>query len=312
MSLSSTDLPLDFGGRNNECVDGLPPCPEFDVSTMQARKQLKKFRWMGRNLLGYEAVARSSICSLMQRWSTKGLASMNDFLDQRISKELRESFFRELQNLESPYSCQRLQIVFSFSIPTDTAIDVIVNLKCSVVSAGAGLGYWEWLCQERGVDLVAFDANDSYPAPMRYMKIHTGSSQDLAMGGRWAAPRWSALFMSWPDAGEHSTFGFDCVSNFQGDVVIHVGETLGHTMSAEPWGQTTSSQCQQVLASRFRCVQTVSLPSWPGHCDSMTIWRRVAAVTTFSAPHGQSPGSTPDAIALCQLHSLPREGDPER
>eukprot|EP00041_Stephanoeca_diplocostata_P019526 m.422233 g.422233 ORF g.422233 m.422233 type:complete len:287 (+) comp21328_c0_seq4:286-1146(+) len=219
MSLSSTDLPLDFGGRNNECVDGLPPCPEFDVSTMQARKQLKKFRWMGRNLLGYEAVARSSICSLMQRWSTKGLASMNDFLDQRISKELRESFFRELQNLESPYSCQRLQIVFSFSIPTDTAIDVIVNLKCSVVSAGAGLGYWEWLCQERGVDLVAFDANDSYPAPMRYMKIHTGSSQDLAMGGRWAAPRWSALFMSWPDAGEHSTFGFDCVSNFQGDVV---------------------------------------------------------------------------------------------
>lgn len=34
-----------------------------------------------------------------------------------------------------------------------------------------GNGYWEFLLQERGADIIAFDQNTIYPPEMRYMEI---------------------------------------------------------------------------------------------------------------------------------------------
>ena len=41
---------------------------------------------------------------------------------------------------------------------------------------------------------------------------------------------------------EDSTFGFDCVTEYKGKLIVHVGELLGDTLSSNPWGQTTSSK----------------------------------------------------------------------
>ncbi|CAN0516005.1 unnamed protein product, partial [Scytosiphon promiscuus] len=43
--------------------------------------------------------------------------------------------------------------------------------------------------------------------------------------------------------------------------VIHVGELFGDSVSMTPgqtpWGRTTSSDCQEELASKFHCILKV-------------------------------------------------------
>lgn len=59
----------------------------------------------------------------------------------------------------------RSQLVtrYGFAVPSDEALTAIE--RCSprgVVELGAGTGYWAFLLQQRGVDVVAFDVE---PAP---------------------------------------------------------------------------------------------------------------------------------------------------
>jgi hypothetical protein len=91
-----------------------------------------------------------------------------------------------------------------------------------------------------------------------------------------AVPSWTetALFLAWPDDSETSRFGRECIERFQGLWVIHVGELVGSTASSNPWGQSTAQQGQEQLFLRFRKVAEVKLPTWPGHCDRLSVWRR--------------------------------------
>ena len=52
------------------------------------------------------------------------------------------------------------------------------------------------------------------------------------------------------------------------------------------------------LGERFRCTQTVPLPNWPGHLDSLTIWRRVEATVDCRAP------DDPSEASYCRLTAL--------
>lgn len=74
---------------------------------------------------------------------------------------------------------------------------------------------------------------------------------------------------------ETSTFSTECLSEYQGDVIIHVGEMFGSTQFVNPWGQSTTREFQLALVENFRKVKEVKLPNWPGHLDSLTIWVRV-------------------------------------
>ena len=76
---------------------------------------------------------------------------------------------------------------------------------------------------------------------------------------------------------EECTFSRECLGHYQGNTVIHIGELLGETCSANPWGQTSSRDFQLKLVEQFRCVCRVELPNWPGHMDSLTIWSRVSS-----------------------------------
>ena len=149
-----------------------------------------------------------------------------------------------------------------------------MGLGLPVVSAGAGAGYWESLLRGRGADVVAFDANETYPAAMRHTEVETGGPEVL-LEARCAG---RVLLLAWPDVGgDASSFGLDCVRAYRGPAVVHVGELFGGTCSADPWGQTTSEACQRALATGFRRTATVGLPNWPGHLDALTVWRRAGA-----------------------------------
>ncbi|XP_070573405.1 uncharacterized protein [Ptychodera flava] len=135
---------------------------------------------------------------------------------------------------------------------------------------GAGCGYWEYLLQKRGVDIISYDKNTEFAPEMRYIEIKDGEPDKLADHSD------KTLMLSWPDADEGSTFSLDCLKYYKGESIIHIGELFGETMSSNPWGQSTSQAFQMQLGKEFRCINRVQLPNWPGHMDSLTLWRRVA------------------------------------
>ncbi|KAM4700808.1 uncharacterized protein O3C94_001888 [Discoglossus pictus] len=226
--------------------------PELQWETMEQRKH------KGQNL--YHQI---------YLWKLQQLpADVHRFCDPQLSGPRRKELLYLLRSLEEASSCQRLQILFSFSVPSPQVLDLLCALRLPLVSAGAGTGYWEFLLQSRGLDVVAFDQNSIFPPEMRYTEIMTGGPELLEHFSD------RALFLAWPDADESSHFSLDCLNYFRGHTLFHVGELLGETMSSNPWGQSTSRDFQMALAEDFCCVKRIRLPSWPGQVDSFSVWRR--------------------------------------
>ncbi|XP_077150376.1 uncharacterized protein LOC143815234 isoform X2 [Ranitomeya variabilis] len=209
--------------------------PELQWDTMEQRKD------KGQNLYHQLYV-----------WKMQQLpADVHRFCDPETSATRRKQLLHLLRSLEDGGSCQRLQILFSFSVPSPQ-----------------GTGYWEFLLQSRGLNVVAFDQNTIFPSEMRYTEVMTGGPELLENYPD------RALFLAWPDADESSHFSQDCLAYFRGHTLFHVGELLGETLSSNPWGQSTSRAFQLSLAEDFCCVKRIRLPSWPGQVDSFSVWKR--------------------------------------
>jgi len=86
--------------------------------------------------------------------------------------------------------------------------------------------------------------------------------------------------LCYPD--ESSSLSLDCLKNFQGTFIIHVGELI-HTGTVtasiqSPWGRTTSSDFQVNLSSKFHCLLQARIPSFPFSNDYITVWKRTRVV----------------------------------
>ncbi|RMX56318.1 hypothetical protein pdam_00019264 [Pocillopora damicornis] len=199
------------------------------------------------------------------KWKMKHAPSkIHHFSDASLDEQMRRDLNSWIRNIDERTSCQRLQILFSFSIPCHEALEHIMKLK--------GNGYWEFLLQQRGADIVAFDQNTVYPTDMRYTEIMEGDPSILC------DYKDRALLLSWPDHAEDCSFSLDCLKYYSGKTIIHIGKLFGETLSSNPWGQTTSRAFQLRLGETFRCVSRVQLPNWPGHMDSLTVWSRAPDV----------------------------------
>ncbi|XP_069767172.1 crystallin, beta B1, like 3 isoform X3 [Narcine bancroftii] len=88
-----------------------------------------------------------------------------------------------------------------------------------------GTGYWEYLLQCHGVDVISFDRNEVYPSEMRYSEILTSGPEILEQFPD------RILVLAWPDPDESSTFSLDCLKHFRGDTILHIGELLAMSHS---------------------------------------------------------------------------------
>lgn len=85
-----------------------------------------------------------------------------------------------------------------------------------------------------------------------------------------------------PDKQDHRrplSFGWQCLTEYKGTYVIHVGElaVLGDatlSMEQSPWGRSSSAEFQQRLASEFHCIAKIQLPNWLHVRDSLSVWKR--------------------------------------
>ncbi len=59
------------------------------------------------------------------------------FSDARVPASERERLVRWMRDLEDPLSMQRLQILFSFSVPCPEALAAIAALRMPLLSCGA-------------------------------------------------------------------------------------------------------------------------------------------------------------------------------
>ena len=178
---------------------------------------------------------------------------------------------------------------FAWAVPNDHAIKVLQNLGQPILEIGAGTGYWAWLLSQAGVDIVAYDAEDSHDGHkhrFRHSLVRDGGVEQASSkehSGR-------ALMLCWPDIvgdsalddADRGTFGFDTLKTFEGDTVVYVGELgPGVVKAAKGWGDpfppggsSASAAFQKELLAKFEMTQRVELPNWPPYNSHLTVWKR--------------------------------------
>lgn len=155
---------------------------------------------------------------------------------------------------------------YSFAIPTREAIEAIVKLG-PIVEMGAGIGYWAYLIQQMGGEVVAYD---KYPLASKQnpywldMPIHEwhpvleGTPEILRNHSD------KTLLLVWPD--HKTSFASQCLYNFGGQYVAYIGEGYG--------GCTGDDKFHQILISEWDLVQEIIIPRWSSNRDCMMIYKR--------------------------------------
>jgi len=165
-------------------------------------------------------------------------------------------------------SSRRRELVqlFAWAIPTEEALAAVAPFG-PLVECGAGTGYWSALLQVRGADVVA---TDPVPAGTDESEFHREPVRPWTEVARLdavaavRAHRDRTLLLCWPPYDDDAA-SYDPLSAYDGDVVIHVGETDGASGSV---------RFRRELALNWTLEEAVDLPSWPWLEDRVHVLRR--------------------------------------
>jgi hypothetical protein len=153
---------------------------------------------------------------------------------------------------------------YAFAVPTPAALAAVARYA-PIVELGAGTGYWAFVLRERGVDVVAYDLappdrlpNPHLFRPVTWTRVEQGGVEVLASH----ADR--ALFLCWPSY--RDPFAAHALEAYTGKTLIYVGEP--------PGGHTADDAFFAELARRWRLVEHVALPNWPGTHDALSVYER--------------------------------------
>lgn len=192
-----------------------------------------------------------------------------------------------------PQLRSRLLSRYSFAVPTEPALMSVASnaTEDGIIEIGAGTGYWAHLLRMHGVDVLA---SDTAPAPSRSNRWFAGSqawTDIIAADHRVVAQHAGrTLLIIWPTKNE--VWAAEALQLFWdagGQTVIYVGELPGgrtgddlfHALLGEYdrcWGCSfgiVTMPCICGVSPRFRRVQRVTLPHWPGFSDDLLIYRRI-------------------------------------
>lgn len=183
-----------------------------------------------------------------------------------FGEEANETRIEELIRVE--VVGQTLCEKYAWAIPDFRALKILSHFS-PLIEIGAGKGYWAHLMAEGGVDIVAYD-RQIFPKDS-WFDVKKGGpeilNEKVAMGRN--------LFLCYPD--EDSSMSVECLSNFAGEYVIHVGEliTTGtYSCPQAPWGRTSVADFQVALNEEYHCLLVASLPRYPFSKDCISVWKR--------------------------------------
>ena len=189
-----------------------------------------------------------------------------------------------------------LCVYFAWAVPNERALDLLKSMKKPILEIGAGTGYWAYLLADRGVDIVAYDmeeSHDGHKHRFRHSMVRDGGVEQAALCLKDGDEhKGRALFLCWPDIvgdsasddKDRGTFGFDCLKAYNGDTVIFVGELGPNVVRAKtnegwgdpfpPGGSSSSEAFQTELKDKWRMTERVQLPNWPPYNSHLTVWVR--------------------------------------
>lgn len=162
-----------------------------------------------------------------------------------------EEFYFENQQTTYNFKVRGIGIeTFGWAVPNDEAINTCVKYS-PLVEIGAGLGYWAHLITDAGGKVYAYD-KDSQPL---YFDVKKGTEKSI-----FNHPDCN-LFLCWPPYNE--PMGENCVNEFTGKYIIHVGE-----------GDGCTGLYYEHLTKDFMLLDTIDIPQWWGLHDRMEVWKR--------------------------------------
>ncbi|OQR89726.1 hypothetical protein THRCLA_09616 [Thraustotheca clavata] len=242
---------------------------------------------------------------------------MNRLFDPSLDDTKREELFEILDD--------SVASKYSWAIPDERALRIIKHYG-PIVEMGAGSGYWGRLLQLRGVDIKCFDLHvpgeekgdvsdeddEDEQVRMTWMEVEQGTPEVL--------PEYKdrTLLLCYPDDFEDSeeSMALECLDNYTGDTIIHIGEWLGQTVCLpEPWGRTSAPEFQTRLAAVFHKVLQVPLPSWHSSMDTLTVWKRTKTCIVEDAIYAYIPPEERlDLVQTCPstAHLLNEEQKPAK
>lgn len=120
---------------------------------------------------------------------------------------------------------------------------------------------------------------------LSFVRTHSSSVLSFSVLSCLLSPGWGlGLWTTSKTRRQSMELALECLKNFTGDTLIHVGELIqdGCLSATEaPWGRTSTDSFQQKLMARFHCLLRVSLPAWPLSRDSLTVWKRSQTAPIF-------------------------------
>lgn len=148
---------------------------------------------------------------------------------------------------------------YSWAIPNREAVETIAGHE-PIVEVGAGTGYWAYLLEQVGGDVVCYDV-----APPgddeRWHEVRRGGPEVLLEG----TFDDRTLFVCWPAF--YETLAHDALEAYGGDTVVYVGEGPGGC-------NATGAFFGRLDEGSWRLEREVAIPQWPGVEDEVRIYER--------------------------------------
>jgi hypothetical protein len=87
-----------------------------------------------------------------------------------------------------------------------------------------------------------------------------------------------ALVLMWPDISGDGEYGLTALENYEGNILVTVGEWHDHTFGeyapgATASGMSFSAECQDLVAARFELERVIPVGNWPMFDSVAMIWR---------------------------------------
>ena len=160
----------------------------------------------------------------------------------------------------------RFQLIgkYAFAVPCKEALAKI-KLYEPIIEIGAGNGYWAFLLKNIGTDIIPVDDkgikkknwSHIFEDDTEYTEVTDGNENKIL-----EYPERN-LMLCWPPYSD--LMAFRCLSLFEGDFVLYIGE-LG--------GCTANDDFHYKLDRDFVLVEHVNIPQWEHVNDGLFIYKR--------------------------------------
>lgn len=161
---------------------------------------------------------------------------------------------------------RELVIRYSWAVPCRAAIEALTALS-PLVEMGAGAGYWAWLLQKAGADILPFDKappdivstkNHWHEGAACWTKIQPGTPRILSQYPS------RTLFLCWPPYA--TPMATHCLKHYSGEYLAFIGEGEG--------GCTADDAFFKLLNKKWKLTEEITIPQFEGLHDSLMLFQR--------------------------------------